>query len=267
MQKSFFSARIYGHLIKMSLRSMMQNRADFWTSLAGVLTLNGANIAQMSIVSWRFSTVGNWTAGDLMMLYGLYMVSVSLYSIFFGRIALLESEIIHGTFDKYLVRPVNVFVQFVGGEIRYVGLSDTLLGIGLIVLGKAFTGIAWGPLDYLMLPVFVACGGCIIVCIRLMLACAVFWVVKARALQSMIMQVMLLTQKYPVFIFGDVFKAFVTGVIPIAFMNYYPAIYLLRKGDAPIWLCLLSPAVALLFVALATQVWKRGIARYSSAGG
>ena len=147
MQKSFFSARIYGHLIKMSLRSMMQNRADFWTSLAGVLTLNGANIAQMSIVSWRFGTVGNWTAGDLMMLYGLYMVSVSLYSIFFGRIALLESEIIHGTFDKYLVRPVNVFVQFVGGEIRYVGLSDTLLGIGLIVLGKAFTGIAWGPLD------------------------------------------------------------------------------------------------------------------------
>ncbi len=267
MQKRLFSARIYGHLVRMSLRSMMQYRADFWTSMVGVLVLNGANLAQIGIVSWKFGTIGTWTAGDLMLLYGLYMVCYSVYSIFFGRVAMLENEVMQGTFDKYLVRPVNAFVQFLGGEIKYVGTCDTLLGIGLIWFGKSLNGVAWGAVDYLWLAVFVVSGGTLIVCIRLILACAAFWVVKASALQSMMMQAMLLTQKYPVSIFGDVFRAFVTGIIPIAFMNYYPAIYLLRKGEAPMWLSLLSPAIAFAFVALAALVWKRGVARYGSAGG
>ncbi len=259
--------KMYRLLIRQSLRSMMQYRADFWTSLLGVFVLNGANIIQMSVVAWKFYALGSWTAADLMILYGLFMISQSPYSVFFSRIHSMESEISAGTFDQYLTKPMSPFVQFIGGEIKYVGLCDTLMGIGLLLLGKGLSSINWGLAELLYLILFVLCGGAINVCIRLIVSCTSFWVIKSNSLFSILTQFTLLTQKYPIAIFGNVFKTFVTGIIPISFMNYYPAVFLLDKSDAPTWLCLLSPVVAVIFVTIAAFVWTRGLKRYGSAGG
>lgn len=259
--------KMYRLLIGQSLHSMMQYRADFWTSLIGVFVLNGANIIQMSVVAWKFHALGTWTVSDLMILYGLFMISQSLYSIFFSRIPYIETEISVGSFDQYLTKPMSPFVQFIGGEIKYVGLCDTLMGIGLLILGKGLSSISWSAADLLYLLLFVICGGSINVCIRLIVSCTSFWVIKSNSLFSILTQFTLLTQKYPISIFGDVFKTFVTGVVPISFMNYYPAVFLLHKLDAPSWLCLLSPIIALVFVLLAAFVWTQGLRRYGSAGG
>ena len=258
---------MYRLLIGQSLRSMMQYRADFWTSLVGVFALNGANIIQMSVLAWKFHALGSWTAADLMILYGLFMISHSIYSIFFSRIHSMESEVVSGTFDQYLTKPMSPFVQFIGGEIKYVGLCDTLMGVGLLIVGKTMSYISWGFADLLYLLLFILCGASINVCIRLLVACSSFWFVKSGSLFSILTQITLLTQKYPIAIFGDLFKIFVTGIIPITFMNYYPAVFLLNKSDAPTWLCLLSPAVALILMLLAGLVWRKGLQRYGSAGG
>lgn len=186
---------------------------------------------------------------------------------FFSRIASLESEVVSGAFDKYLVRPVSPFVQFIGGEIRYVGLCDTLLGALLIAAGRRLSGVSWQGADWLHLAMFIACGGGIIVCVRLILSCASFWFVKSPSLTSVLTQVLLLTQKYPVSILGGAFRVFVTAIVPVTFMNYYPAALLLRKADAPAWLCLLSPAALLALMGLSALVWTRGLRRYGSAGG
>ena len=78
MKAMRFDLKMYGALVKMAMRSLMQYRADFWTSLVGVVVLNGANLVQMGVVAWKFDALGAWTAGDLMVLYGLQMVSFSL---------------------------------------------------------------------------------------------------------------------------------------------------------------------------------------------
>lgn len=259
--------KMYRLLIGQSVRCMMQYRADFWTSLVGVFVLNGANIIQMSILAWKFHALGSWTAADLMILYGLFMISHSVYSVFFSRIHSMESEVVSGTFDQYLTKPMSPFIQFIGGEIKYVGLCDTLMGVGLLILGKNMSSINWGLIDLLYLLLFILCGAAINVCIRLLVACTSFWFVKSSSLFSILTQITLLTQKYPIAIFGDLFKTFVTGIIPLTFMNYYPAVFLLDKSDAPVWLCLLSPLIALTFIAFAALVWTKGIKRYGSAGG
>jgi ABC-2 type transport system permease protein len=79
-----------------------------------------------------------------------------------------------------------------------------------------------------------------------------------------------LVQQYPVDIFGKAFRLIVTGLIPVAFMNYYPALFLLDKMNyaSPGWvLSYLSPLVALLLVGILSIVWRLGLNRYSSSGG
>lgn len=266
MKKASSDRKIFRSLIRMSVRSMLQYRADFVSGLLGVVLLNGANIAQIGILSWKFKSIASWTGGELMILYGLYMVCWSICSVFFSHIPELENEITDGSFDRYLCRPAGVFVQFIGGEFRYVGLCDTFLGVILILAGKRLGGIFWGPGKLRLLLLFILCGAAVIVCIRLLLACTAFWVTRSGPLLSMLTQLSVLTQKYPVAIFGNTFRIFVTAVVPLAYINYYPAVYLLGKSDAPAWVCLLSPAIALLLAALSAFVWKKGLRRYGSAG-
>jgi len=86
----------------------------------------------------------------------------------------------------------------------------------------------------------------------------------------MIMEFNFLVQNYPIDIFGLWFRVIVTGLIPVAFMNYYPALMLLGKLDphAPsAWLGYISPVVALILAAIASGVWHLALRRYSSAGG
>ncbi|HMN59619.1 MAG TPA: ABC-2 family transporter protein, partial [Anaerolinea sp.] len=75
---------------------------------------------------------------------------------------------------------------------------------------------------------------------------------------------------YPVDMYGTWFRVFATCVVPVAFINFYPARLLLGKvtpGDPWGWLSYFSPAVALALLYLASRVWKRAIRQYSSAGG
>lgn len=77
------------------------------------------------------------------------------------------------------------------------------------------------------------------------------------------------TRQYPLEMYGRGFRIFVTCLLRVAFLNYYPARWLLGKvtpGDPDYFLSFLSPVVALVLLLVAGWVWKMGLRRYSSAG-
>ena len=60
-----------------------------------------------------------------------------------------------------------------------------------------------------------------------------------------------------------------TFVVPVAFVNWYPCLYLLGRDDPfgmPDWLQFCSPVAALAMVAVALLVWRAGVHRYTSTG-
>jgi ABC-2 type transport system permease protein len=78
-----------------------------------------------------------------------------------------------------------------------------------------------------------------------------------------------MTQQYPLEMFGRGFRVLVTCVIPVAFLNYYPARWLLGKivpGDPWYILSFLSPLVVIILLVVAGVVWNKGIRHYSSTG-
>lgn len=262
-----FQVKMYVSLLKMTMKGILEYRADFWMSLVSVVLLNGANIVQISVISWRFHALGNWGVGDLLTLYGMFMICWSIFSIFFRKLSKIEDEIVSGSFDIYLLRPVSPFLQLVGGDINYVGVCDTMLGAALVAVGLHMAEAQWGIGHILWFAVFILSGGTIVVCIRFLISCVTFWTTRGSALSSVFTQIYLLIQKYPVTIFGRAFRVLVTGIVPVAYLNFYPAVYLLGKPDAPAWLCMLSPVVALVLACLSAIVWKGGLRHYHSCGG
>jgi ABC-2 type transport system permease protein len=76
--------------------------------------------------------------------------------------------------------------------------------------------------------------------------------------------------QYPIDILGDWLRRFLAYLVPLAFVCYFPALYILDKPDPlglPDFLNFASPLVALWAAAVAGLIWRFAVRHYRSAGG
>jgi ABC-2 type transport system permease protein len=151
-----------------------------------------------------------------------------------------------------------------------LGIADATFGIVGLSLAFANMDLQWGITKWLFFTAAILAGALIETTLSLMIACISFWTGRSRRANNLMMQLNVMVQYYPMDIFGYVFRVIVTGFIPVAFMNYYPALMLLDKlghAGSPWWLGYMSPVVALLLVIIASGVWRLALRQYSSSGG
>ena len=261
--------RLYFKLIRISMQARLQYRADFIMGLLNIIALNAINLGMIGILVYRFVNLNGWVIWELVFLYCLWLLGHSLYSLFFWHFWELEEYLVQGTFDQFLLRPASPFVQFLGREVQYIGFADMFVAISGLALAYRNLGLHWGAAAWLFFLLVVISGTVIETTLTLMMACISFWTGRSSMAIDLIMEFNVLVQHYPIDIFSSWFRVVVTGLIPVAFMNYYPALILLGKLDrnSVWWLGYLSPLVALLLIGITAGVWHLALRRYSSAGG
>ena len=75
---------------------------------------------------------------------------------------------------------------------------------------------------------------------------------------------------FPLSAFTHAIQVFFTFVVPYAFVNYYPAVYILDKVNtdsifSPM-IVYMSPVATIIVIAIALIVWNLGLRRYNSSG-
>jgi ABC-2 type transport system permease protein len=247
----------------------MHFRLDFFSGVVGVMVLNIVNLSLIGVILSRFDHINGWILWEIVFLYSLWILGHSIFSLLFWHVPDLEEYIIAGTFDQFLVRPTSVFLQFIAREVNYVGVADMVVGIAGISLALTNLGLEWAPWQWLLLIGAILSGTIIEFGINLALASVAFWTGRSSSLWFTVFQFSFIIQQYPVDMFGRWFRVFVTAVIPVAFINYYPSLLLLGKiqpGSPWSWLGFASPFVALLLLAFGGFIWRLGIRAYSSTG-
>ena len=261
---------LYFRLIRMALQSRLQYRADFITGIIGVIVLNLVNVALIGILVNRFRNLNGWTLWEMVFLYCLWLLGHSFYSFFFWHIRALEDYLVEGTFDQFLMRPASPFIMFLGREVQYLGVADLTFSTLGLSLAYQNLNLQWSSMHWLFFGAAVISGTLIETTLILMIACISFWTGRSRRAHQLLNRLNMMVQHYPVDIFGYTFRVIVTGLLPVAFMNYYPALMLLGKLDLQSpwgWLGYMSPVVALTLVIITSRIWHLAIRRYSSSGG
>ena len=69
---------------------------------------------------------------------------------------------------------------------------------------------------------------------------------------------------YPLSVYGEGVLRFLTYVIPMALVQYYPLLYILGRSDRMVYALL--PLAGLLFLVPAYALWKFGTRHYRSTG-
>lgn len=264
------SLTLYFRLIRVAWQARLQYRADFLTGVIGVVVLNLVNVSLIGILVSRFQHLNGWSLWEMVFLYCLWLLGHSFYSFFFWHIRALEDYLVEGTFDQFLMRPASPFIMFLGREVQYLGVADLTFSLLGLSLAYQNLNLQWNTPQWLFFGAAVISGTLIETTLVLSIACISFWTGRSRRAHQLMMRLNVMVQYYPVDIFGYVFRVIVTGLIPVAFMNYYPSLMLLGKLDLQSpwgWLGYMSPVVACFLVIITSVIWHLALRRYSSSGG
>jgi ABC-2 type transport system permease protein len=261
--------RLYFRLIGAQVRSEMQYRVSFVAEITGNLLVTGLDFAMLLILLNRFTAIGGWTLPQVAFLYGTSAVSFSLAELFVGHYDDFDQQVVRGDFDRVLIRPLPVSFQMVAGAFPLRRFGRLIQGAAVLVLALIWLQPGWNAGQWVFFAVMILGGALFFGAIFILGATSAFWSPQMNEVANIFTYGGTFMTSYPMSIYAVWLRSIFTFLIPMAFINYYPSLYLLDKPDPfglPAWVPFLAPLVALISLRLALAAWQVGVRHYQSTG-
>jgi ABC-2 type transport system permease protein len=269
MNRARYYLPLYRRLISANLRSQMQYRVSFVADLIGNFLITILDLAMVGILLTRFRAIGGWTLGEVLFLYGSSAVSFSLAELLVGGFEDFEAWVVRGEFDQVLLRPLPITFQMLSARFHVRRVGRLAQAVIALVLAFALLDLSWSAGDVAFFAAMLAGGMLLFMSIFIAGATLAFWAPQAHEAINIFSYGGQFMLSYPMHIYQQWMISFFTFIIPMAFINYYPALYLLDKPDPlglPPFMPFLSPVVALLTLSITLRLWRMGVKHYQSTG-
>ena len=260
---------LYLRLVGAQLRGQMQYKVSFSLALLGSFLSCVTEFGVVLILFNRIPLLLGWSVAEVALLYGVSGVCFAVAELFAAALDNFQVHIVLGTFDRVLVRPRGALLQVMSEDfaLRRIGRIGQA---GLIlVIAVQLLGIKWTPDKISVLTTAVISGTIIYFAIFVLGATFCFWTVQAKEATHVVTYGGDALASWPLDIYRGSVRRFFTFVVPLAFVNYEPALYLLGRPDPfglPNAVRLLSPLAAGLIALVAWYGWRLGIRHYQSTG-
>ncbi|KDN74702.1 transporter [Streptomyces olindensis] len=261
--------RAYGLIAVMWIRSTMAYRASFVLTTFTNFAVTGLDFIAILLMFSSVDALGGFSLPEIAFLYGLSSLAFGLADLLIGSMERLGRRVRDGTLDTLLVRPAPVLAQVAADRFALRRLGRVTQGA--LVLGYALTtlDIDWTGPKLLLMPVMVVSGGAIFCSVFVAGAAFQFVAQDASEVQNAFTYGGATLLQYPPAVFAQDLVRGVTFVLPLAFVNWLPASYVLGRPyplDLPRWVAFASPLVAVACCALAGVAWRVGLRSYRSTG-
>jgi ABC-2 type transport system permease protein len=263
------SLALYARLIGAQIRSQLQYRLSFALDLTGAFLIAFMDFVAVLIIFENVPQLDGWTLHEIAFLYACTSISFALVDLAIGHLDLFPRMIREGTFDLVLVRPRGTLFQVVASDFALRRLGKALQGV--LVFGFALTGVEvdWNGGRIAMVGVMLVAGALIFAAVWIAGATIAFWTVDGGEFTNAFTYGGNFLTQYPISIYGEWLRRFLAFVVPMAFVCYFPALYVLDKPDPlgfPRAFQFASPLVAVAAAVGAGVVWKLAVRRYRSVG-
>ncbi|PVE10525.1 transporter [Streptomyces scopuliridis RB72] len=261
--------RAYGLIVGMWMRSTMAYRASFVMTAFGNFAATAFDFVAILLMFAHVDALGGYSLPEVAFLYGTSATAFGLSDLALGSMDRLGRRVRDGTLDTLLLRPVPVLAQVAADRFALRRLGR--IAQGLLVLGYALltVDIDWTVTRALMLPMMVLSGAAIFSAVFVAGAAFQFWAQDASEVQNSFTYGGTTLLQYPPTLFAKDLVRGVTFVVPLAFVNWIPALYVLGREDPlglPDLAAFLPPLVAVVCCALAGVAWRAGLRAYRSTG-
>jgi ABC-2 type transport system permease protein len=247
----------------------MAYRTSFVLTAFGNFAATALDFVSILLMFSHIHRLGGFTLPQIAFLYGTCSTSFGLADLLMGSMDRLGRRVRDGTLDTLMLRPVPVLAQVAADRFALRRLGR--ITQGLLVLGWALlrVDVHWTVVKVLMLPGMVLSGAALFGAVFVVGGAFQFWAQDASEVQNSFTYGGNTMLQYPPGIFARDLVRGVTFVVPLAFVNWLPALHVLGEPDPlglPAWVDFASPAVALACCLLAGAAWRAGLRTYRSTG-
>jgi ABC-2 type transport system permease protein len=257
---------LWKQLIKMNVKRWMEYRVDFFVGIIAMFLTNVISVVFFWVIFSYIPALNGWSFNQLLFLLGLSYFSFGIWHAFLSGSSphRIERFIANGEFDSILLRPLNPMLNLTLSNIDDDGFGDLIAGILLLIYSSSALSIVWSLTNLIFMALSVFGAVLTILSINILFSTATFWVVRSRMLSEILWPLMKFID-YPLDIYNPIIVFILTFIIPLGFINYYPAQLFLGKG---VWMlaAYLTPLVGVTMFIISYSLWKYGIKNYTSTG-
>ncbi|TRV81624.1 transporter [Streptomyces sp. 130] len=261
--------RAYGLIVSMWLRSTMAYRASFLMTAVGNFTATAFDFVTIMLMFAHVDALGGYSLQEIALLYGASGTAFGLADLLMGSMDRLGRRVRDGTLDTLLVRPVPVLAQVAADRFALRRLGRITQGVLVLGYGLVASDIDWTVARAVVLPLMLLSGAVIFGAVFVAGGAFQFVAQDASQVQNSFTYGGNTLLQYPPTIFAKDLVRGVTFVVPLAFVNWLPALYVLGRElplGLPSWVAFLPPVVAGGGAAGAGLAWRAGLRSYRSTG-
>jgi ABC-2 type transport system permease protein len=256
--------RLYFIIEAQYIKSRMQYRADFIISSVGMFFTSLATLAVFWVLFNSIPDLAGWSFMEMVFIYAFYMLAMSPMQILFDNTWQLRFHVQQGSFLKYYFRPLNMMFYYMSEVFDLKGITQLIVGVGLIIYASVKLGITWTLLNFLLLLLSLFSAALVIIAITLLAGCACFWVINSYPVLGLAWKLREFAP-YPMNIFDGFFRFTFTYVLPIGFIAFYPSQLFLRPLEVSPMIYF-SPMIGIALFFIAYRVWLLGVNSYTGTG-
>lgn len=264
------SVLVWRRLVGAQIRSQLQYRRAFALDAVGTFWISFIDFLVVLTIFHNVTRLNSWSVHEVAFLYALSSISFAITDMAIGQLDQFPQKIRDGTFDIVLVRPRGTLFQIVASDFATRRLARVLQGVIVLVYALSGLTIHWTFWRVLVLLVSLPSAVVIFSSIWIVGACIAFWTTDGGEFTNAFTYGGTTMAQYPLDIYASWLRRLLGFVVPLAFVCYFPALFVLGKADPlglPHALDFASPLVALAAALVAGSIWRFAVRHYRSAGG
>jgi len=251
------------------LRSALAYRWQFWLELTGNALITFLDFAVLAVMYAHVRHLGGFSLAEAGFLYGTSGVCLGLADTLMGSTERLGDRIRDGSLDVVLLRPAPALAQLAADRFALRRLGRVVQGGAVLGWSLAALPVQWTWGRAVMVPLLLVCGTAIFCAVFVVGAAFQFWAPGGAEAQNALTYGGGTLLQFPPTVFGrELVRGVVYGV-PLAFVNWLPAMYVLGRplpfGLPPV-LRFGAPVAAVVCAAVAGAAWRAGLRSYRSTG-
>ncbi|MFH8425474.1 ABC transporter permease [Streptomyces sp. NPDC018038] len=263
------SWRTYRMVAGMWIRSTMTYRVSFALTLVNSFCATFFDFVVILLMFGQVKGLGGFSFAEVAFLYGTTGTAFGIADLTMGSLQRMGARVRDGSLDTFLMRPAPLLAQVAGDKFALRRFGRVAQGLMVLVWSLCLLDVEWSPLRLLLLPVTVVSGAVIFGAVMVLGASALFWMQDAAEVTNAFTYGGNTLLQYPPTIFAQDLVRGVVYVVPLAFVNWLPALYVLGRpapAGVPEWTAFASPLVAAVCCGIAGLAWRAGVRAYRSTG-
>lgn len=261
--------RTYRMVAAMWIRSTMAYRLSFALTLFNSFCVTFFDFVVILLMFGQVKGLGGFSFAEVAFLYGTAGTAFGTADLTMGSLQRMGRRVRDGSLDTFLMRPAPLLAQVAADKFALRRFGRVAQALLVLVWSLFLLDVDWTPVKVVLLPVTVVCGAVIFGAVMVIGASALFWLQDAAEVTNAFTYGGNTLLQYPPSIFAQELVRGVVYVVPLAFVSWLPALYVLGRpapAGVPDWAVFASPAVALVCCGVAGLAWRAGIRSYRSTG-